>query len=309
MISYFTRHMQVLFATLGDMARTPTASINTILIIAVTLLLPCLLYIGVQSASSMSEQWQGRPQFTIFFEKEINEGAAELIFEEVQLHPKIELAELLTAEDALAEFKLLAGRGGNSLDSELAFIGENPLPASIVVMPKLVFANTEDLQQLEQQLSQFDGIDKVRLDLAWTNRFNAMLAVFKRVAMLLSGLLALALILIVGNTIKLLIFNRRHEIEITKLVGGTDTFIRRPFLYYGTFFGILGGIITLILLIIARYLVADPIQLLAETYQSNAFVYTLSALESLAVIGIGAALGWIAARWSVAQHLRKIKPS
>ena len=309
MRSYLARHLQVLFATLGDMARTPTASINTILIIAVTLLLPCLLYIGVQSAASMSQQWQGRPQFTIFFEKEISNGASELIFEEVQLHPKIEIAELLTPEDALSEFKALSERGGNNLDSELAFIGENPLPASIVVMPKSEFATAEDLKKIEQELGQFDGIDSVRLDLAWTNRFNAMLAVFTRVAILLSGLLALALVLIVGNTIKLLIFNRRHEIEITKLVGGTNGFIRRPFLYYGTLFGVFGALITLILLLVARSLIAKPIQQLAQAYQSNGFVAALSGIEILAIIGIGAALGWLAARWAVAQHLRKVKPS
>lgn len=307
--SYFSRHLQVLFATLGDMARTPTTSINTVLIIAVTLLLPCLLYIGVQSASNMSQQWQGRPQFTIFFDKDISDGTTQLIYEEVQLHPKIELAELLSPEDALAEFKSLAGRGGNNLDSELAFIGENPLPASIVVMPKEAFATAQDLQKIEDELGQFDGIDSVRLDLEWTTRFNAMLAVVTRVAALLSGLLGLALILIVGNTIKLLIFNRRHEIEITKLVGGTNGFIRRPFLYYGTFFGILGALVTLILLLIARYLVAEPIQLLADAYQSSGFLYALSALEILSIVLIGAALGWLAARWAVAQHLRKIKPS
>jgi len=306
--TYIARHLQVLFATLGDLRRTPMATINTLLIIAITLLLPCLLYVCVISAQSLSSNWEGRPQISIFLQKEIGNDTAQLIYEEVKLHPAIELAEFITPEQALEEFKVLS-QSNNGFEQELAFLGENPLPPSIVVMPDKASAQSESLLALKNELSQFDGIESVRLDLDWTDRFNAMLVVFSRVALLLSILLGFALILIVGNTIKLLIFNRRHEIEITKLVGGTDTFIRRPFLYYGTFFGILGGIITLILLIIARYLVADPIQLLAETYQSNAFVYTLSALESLAVIGIGAALGWIAARWSVAQHLRKIKPS
>ena len=307
--SYFSRHLQVLFATLGDMVRTPMASINTILIIAVTLLLPCLLYIGVKTAAGLSGQWQGQPQFSIFLDNEIAEGTAQLIFEEVQLHPKVELAELLSPDDALAEFKILAERGGNNLDSELAFIGKNPLPASIVVMPKPGFANSEHLSEMKLELSQFDGIDSVRLDLAWTDRFNAMLAVFTRVAILLSALLALALLLIVGNTIKLLIFNRRHEIEITKLVGGTDGFIRRPFLYYGTLFGIFGSLITLIFLLAARSLIAEPIQQLANAYQSSGFLYGLSTVEVITIVAIGALLGWLAARWSVAQHLRKIKPS
>ncbi len=307
--SYLTRHLQVLFATLGDMARTPMASINTILIIAVTLLLPALLFVSIQTAKSLSGQWQGQPQFTVFLQKDISDGAAQLIFDEIQLHPKIELAELLSPDDALAEFRILAGRGGGNLDSELAFIGENPLPASIVVMPKSGFANAQHLQALEQELSQFDGIDSVRLDLAWTDRFNAMLNAFSRISVLLSALLFLALVLIVGNTIKLLIYNRRDEIEITKLVGGTNGFIRRPFLYYGSLFGLFGSVVSLVFLLIAASLVAKPFDQLAAAYQSSGFVHQPTLMEIGSLVLIGITLGWLSARWAVAQHLRKIKPS
>ncbi len=307
--SYLSRHMQVLFSTLGDMARTPMMSINTLLIIGVTLLLPALLYISIQTAQSLSGQWQGRPQFSVFLEKDISEGSMQLIFDEIQLHPKIELAELLSSEDALAEFKILANRGGGDIESELAFIGENPLPASIVVMPKKGFANAEHLSSLEEQLSQFDGIESVKLDLAWTDRFNAMLKVFSQVSLLLSGLLCLALVLIVGNTIKLLIYNRRHEIEISKLVGGTNGFIRRPFLYYGSFFGLFGSLITLGFLLIARLLIAAPMAELAQAYQSKGVLYSLTIIDIFTLIAVGTLLGWLSARWAVAQHLRKIKPS
>ncbi len=305
--TYIARHLQVLFATLGDLRRTPMSTINTLLIIAITLLLPCLLYVTVKSAQTLSDSWEGRPQISIFLKKEISDDTATLIFEEVKLHPSIELAEFVTPEQALAEFKVLS-KGEANLEQELAFLGENPLPPSIVVMPDKASAKSEKLIALKDELSQFDGIESVRLDLDWTDRFNAMLLVFSRVAMLLSGLLALGLILIVGNTIKLLIFNRRHEIEITKLVGGTDTFVRRPFLYYGTLFGLLGSIISLGLLLGAASLVAQPLNQLAELYQSNGLIHQVTALEMLAVVLVGSLLGWLAARWSVAQHLRDIQP-
>lgn len=307
MTAYLSRHLQVFFTTLGDMRRTPMASINTILIIAITLLLPSLLYIGVQSAQTLSSNWEGRPQISIFLQKEVSTKAAQLIFEEIQLHPSIELAEFVTPDQALAEFRILSDENVG-LEQELAFLGENPLPASIVVMPGRASSKSEDLLMLKEELSQFEGIDTIRLDLDWTDRFNAMLLVFSRVSLLLSGLLALALVLIVGNTIKLLIFNRRDEIEITKLVGGTDAFVRRPFLYYGAFFGFLGSIISLALLLVAAKLVREPVAELAALYSTTALVHQALVLEVLALIFIGTFLGWLAARWSVAQHLRKIQP-
>jgi cell division transport system permease protein len=307
MTTYLIRHLQVLFATLGDMRRTPMATINTLLIIAITLLLPSLLYVATKSAQSLSSNWQGRPQISIFLDKDLNDSNARLIFEEIQLHPSIELAEFITPEQALAEFRVLSD-DNISLEQELVFLGGNPLPASIVVMPDRASAKSENLLALKAQLSQFEGIDTVRLDLDWTDRFNAILLVFSRVSMLLSGLLALALVLIVGNTIKLLIYNRRDEIEITKLVGGTDTFVRRPFLYYGALFGFLGALISLGLLLIAAELTHKPISDLAALYSSDALIHQATLIEIFALIAIGTFLGWLAARWSVAQHLRNIQP-
>jgi len=307
MSAYLSRHLQVLFSTLGDMRRTPMATINTVLIIAITLLLPSLLYVGVKSAQSLSSNWEGRPQISIFLDKQLGTNTAKLIFEEIQLHPSIELAEFITPDQALAEFRVLSGDNA-SLEQELVFLGENPLPASIVVMPDRASTKPASLNALKDELSQFDGIDTVRLDLDWTDRFNAMLLVFSRVSILLSALLALALVLIVGNTIKLLIFNRRHEIEITKLVGGTDSFVRRPFLYYGAFFGLFGSLISLGLLLLAATLIQQPVAELAALYSSSALLHRVTTIDVLALVLIGTFIGWLAARWSVAQHLRKIQP-
>ena len=307
MSAYLSRHLQVFFSTLGNMRRTPMTTINTLLIIAITLLLPSLLYIAVKSAQGLSNNWQGRPQISIFLQQELNESTAQLIFEEIQLHPSIELAEFITPDQALAEFRLLSDDNA-SLQHELDFLGENPLPASIVVMPDRTSAKPENLVSLKEQLSQFDGIESVRLDLDWTERFNAMLEVFSRVSILLSALLGLGLVIIVGNTIKLLIFNRRDEIEIIKLVGGSDAFVRRPFLYYGAFFGLLGASISLGLLMIAAKLVSRPISELASLYNTDVLLHQVNPLEIAGILLIGTSLGWLAARWSVAMHLRQIQP-
>lgn len=303
MITYFSRHLQVLFATLGAMLRTPMTTFNTVVIIAITVLLPALLYVTVKSAEQLSSNWQGRPQISVFMEADITDREADLIFQELRLHPAIALAELVSPQQALEEFRALS-----NMDYELDFLGENPLPASIVVMPDDANMQSDKLLKLKDELSKIDGIDTIRLDLDWTDRFNAILLAVSKIAGLLSALLAIALILIVGNTIKLLILNRREEIEITRLVGGSNAFVRRPFLYYGALFGIFGALLALLLMLGAAILVDEPLSRLATLYQRDSLLYSLNILEIGSIILAGAILGWMAARWSVAQHLSRIKP-
>ena len=306
MRSYIARHFQVMISTLGDMARSPANTINTTLIVAISLLLPLFLYVVVKSSEGLSESWQGRPQISVFLQANVTTNEAQLIFQEVQLHPSIELAEFVTPKQALEEFRLLSRN--SSLDEELAFIGENPLPPSIVLMPNNISATPSALRELTEQLEKIEGIDNIRLDLDWTQRFNALLSVVKRAGRLLDVLLAVALILSVGNTIKLLIYNRRDEIEIAKLVGATNTFVSLPFLYFGSMIGFLGSILALIFLLISASLIDQPLSELASMYQSKSLLHSLSAIEILTVLGVGPALGWLAARWSVAQHLWRIRP-
>jgi len=301
--TYFSRHLQVLFATLGEIRRTPLTSINTILVVAITLFLPSILYIGIKSGQQLSQNWQGKPQISIFLNESIGSKEAQLIFEELRLHPSISIAEFITPEQALIEFQTLSG-----LNYELDFLGKNPLPASIVVMPDDNNSQSDKLLSLKEELSAIGGIESIRLDLDWTDRFNAILNAITRISSLLSGLLIIGLVLIVSNTIKLLILNRRHEIEITKLVGGNNAFVRRPFLYYGMLYGIFGAITALTLLLIAAILIDQPLSQLANLYQKTSLIYALNIREISSIILIGGLIGWLAARWSVSQHLRKIKP-
>ena len=303
MKTWLGRHLQVMFSTLGDMRRTPMTSINTIAIVAVALLLPSFLYIAVKSGQSLSSNWQGRPQISIFLQQATSPQVANLIFEEVRLHPSVQLAELLSPQQALEEFRILSG-----LSSELEFLDENPLPHSIVIMPNAANSSEAELLQLQDQLGKIEGIESIRLDLDWTNRFNAILRVFTQVSILLSALLAAGLVLIVGNTIKLLVLNRRQEIEITKLVGGTDSFVRRPFLYYGGMFGLFGAVVSLLLLWLSARLLQPPLAELASLYQRETLLHQPDAAEIGGLLLLGLLLGWVAARWSVARHLHQIQP-
>ena len=263
-----------------------------------------MLYIMIKSAQSVSDNWQGRPQMSIFLQPGTDSDDANAIFEEITLHPHVALAEFISPEQALSEFKTLSG-----LDHELAFLGENPLPASIVIMPLDSASDSSSLLEIESQLTKIDGIDQVRLDLDWTDRFNAILRLAARIVQVLSGLLAFAFVLIVSNTIRLIILNHRQEIEITKLVGGTNAFIRRPFLYNGLLLGCFGGILSLLMLIATFVILDTPITQLTTLYGSSNPIHHLKWFEVLGVIAIGSLLGWLAARFSVARHLSAIEPS
>jgi len=303
MVTYLSRHMQVMLSAFGAMCRTPMASFNTILVVAVAILLPALLYVTIKSGQALNHNWQGRPQISIFMQKSTSAAESKLIFDEIRLHPMVELAELISPEQGLEEFKALSG-----MDFQLDFLDENPIPHTIVVMPDQANARSEKLLQLQQQLAKIEGIEQIRLDLDWTDRFNAILRLIMRSGIVLSALLALALILIVGNTIKLLILNRRQEIEITKLIGGTDSFVRRPFLYYGWFYGLFGAVVALLLLWGAGLALSPSLRELAELYDRNDLLYRLQWHEIAALPLLGSTIGWFAARWSVARHLRDIQP-
>lgn len=303
MSAYLARHLQVFFATLGAMRRTPMNSINTIIIIGITLALPSMLYVVLKSAQNLSENWQGRPQISVFTKPEVTHQEADLIFQELRLHPAIAFAELISQQQALEEFRAVSG-----MSYEIDFLGENPLPISIVVTPNESNTHSENLLALKRELSKIEGIEAIRLDLDWTNRFNAILLAMSRITKLLSAVLAVALILIVGNTIKLLILNRRQEIEITRLVGGSNAFVRRPFLYYGVLYGFFGAILAILLLIGAAIMMHEPLGRLAALYDTPTLVHQLNAAEVGTIIFIGGFLGWLAAHWSVAQHLTGIKP-
>ncbi|MEO0367353.1 MAG: permease-like cell division protein FtsX, partial [Pseudomonadota bacterium] len=304
------RQMQVLITTLGEIQRTPLSSLNTVLVVAVALLLPAYLYIAVKSADSLINHWQGRPQISLFLNKGIEAGEAQLIFQEVQLRPSVARAELIDPEQALQEFSVLSTTSNKLADfaAELDFLGENPLPYTIVLMPKLSFIDADSMRSLEEQFAKIDGIASIRLDLDWVQRFAAILQGLNRAAWLLSALLALGLVLIIGNTIKLLIMNRRHEIEVVKLVGGTNRFVRRPFLYFGTLFGLLGAVIACLLIWLSSVLLGPAVDQLANSYGVSQLLYRPTNIEFLLFLGLGGVLGWASARWSVAQHIWKIRP-
>ncbi len=215
----------------------------------------------------------------------------------------IAAVQLITPDEALKEFRENSGFA-DALDA----LDSNPLPAVMVITPSISHSAPESAEALVEELRQMPEVDIAQLDLQWLRRFQALTEIAARGVLLLASLLALAVLLIIGNTIRLEIQNQKDEIEITKLIGGTNAFIRRPFLYTGFWYGLFGGLLAWLLVSINMWLLTGPVKKLAGLYHSN-FTLTSIDVTSLLVLILSSALLGLFGSWiAVARHLHAIEP-
>lgn len=300
--TWLLRHAQVAVASLGTLARSPLASAMTIAVIGITLALPAGLYLVLHNGERVTHGIDPGGQVSLFLKRDVSESVAERLAERVQRLRGVARVEYVSRAQALAEFKRLSGFG-----EALAALDRNPLPAVIVVHP-FAGARPDEVERLVGELKRLEPVDAVQLDLDWVRRLHAMLAIGQRATLMLAGLLGLAVLLTVGNTIRLAILNRREEIEVIKLVGGTNGFIRRPFLYAGVFQGLLGALTAWAILGVGLIVLRGPIGELAALYGSEFALAGLDAAASTALLLAGSALGWLGSRIAVGRHLRAIEP-
>jgi cell division transport system permease protein len=296
------RHLQTLVFTLGRLCRSPGSSLMTAGVIGVALALPAAMHVLLQNAGSLAGSWEGVNRVSVFMERDIDATRAAALREEMAAREGIRRVEYISAEDALAEFKAMSG-----FADALAVLEENPLPSVLVLHPEEQVSAAE-LETLVADLQGLGGVDLVQVDTQWVQRFHAMLEIAARGVGVIAALLAFAVIITVGNTIRLEIQNRRQEIEVTKLVGATDAFIRRPFLYSGLWYGLAGGAIAWMLVTASVVLLHDPVRTLAGLYGSQFRLSGLGFNETGMVLLAGAFLGWAGSWVAVSRHLKDIEP-
>jgi cell division transport system permease protein len=304
MKNYLLRHVQVFFFSLGQLARTPLATLMTLAVIGITLALPAGLYVLFDNLQRASHGWDAGVQISLFLKQDTSERAADALLNKIRNMPGVVAVQYISRAQALTEFKRLSGFG-DALD----VLDSNPLPPVLVVRPSASMSAPDRVQTLVQALSRQPGVDLAQLDLEWIKRLHAMLALAQRGVLILAGLLALAVLLIIGNTIRLAILNRRSEIEVIKLIGGTDAFIRRPFLYSGLLQGLLGALAAWLLVGTSLMLLAGPAQDLAGLYGSRFELDGLGLENGLWLLLGGAGLGWLGSRLAVGRHLHAIEPT
>lgn len=289
-------------AALGRLMHQPLASLMTILVIAVTLALPAALHLLIKNAESISGSWESALDFSVYLNNNVTLDDAQRLGRLIEQRADVQSVVLVSAEQALAEFKEHSGFG-----SALDHLAGNPLPHTLVVRPSA--ANTErSMALLDEELSNLPETELVQTDTEWVQRFHAILDMLKSAIAMGGGILGVAILIIIGNTIRLDIQNRREEIEVTKLIGASNAFVRRPFLYSGLWYGLGGGLLALGLVGYGLYALEEPISRLAGLYNSSFQALSLDVRESLTIIGAGVLLGLSGSWIAVARHMRRIEP-
>jgi len=299
---WFLRHFSTAIGALGRLSRQPFASLMTILVIAVTLALPASMHLVVKNARALSASWDNALDFSVYLKPGVTVEQAENLASIVAQRADVENVRLITADDALAEFREQSGFG-----EALDHLASNPLPHTLVVRPAA--ANTDvSMGLLNEELGNLPETDFVQVDTEWVRRFHAILAILERAILIGAVLLGAAILIIIGNTIRLDIQNRREEIEVTKLIGASNAFVRRPFLYSGLWYGLAGGLLALALVYYGLFALREPVSRLAGLYGSTYGVLALGAGESLIIVATGVALGLIGSWLAAARHMRRIEP-
>ncbi len=302
--NYFIRHLQVLLSSLGRICRTPAASFMTVAVIGIALALPSGLHILMKNFESVTSSWDGAAQISLFIKKGTATEKILSLQDSINLLAGIDSTEYIAPDDALEEFKSLSGFG-QALDA----LDSNPLPAVIAVKPSINQSSPQQLDLLVNNFQKNTIVELAQLDMQWIKRLYSILDIITNGVWIIGALLAVSVLLVVGNTIRLDIQNRKDEILITKLVGATNAFIRRPFLYTGIWYGFLGGLIAFSLITGSLLILAAPISNLSSLYNSNFTVQGLGVFGFLTLIFSSTILGLLGSWIAVGRHLGKIEPS
>jgi len=301
--NYLLRHAQVFFYSMGQLFKTPFASLMTIMVISISLVLPTGMFVLLENLQGLSGSLDDSVRVTVFLKKNLGDQKTQDLLANLKRRSGVERVEYLSPKQALQDFKKLSGFG-DVLDQ----LDENPLPGVVLVIPSKQQQSLVELDTLTQQLSAEDGVEFAQLDSAWVERLRLLLELGKRGVIILATLLALGVMLVIGNTIRLAVLNRRREIEIIKLVGGTDAFVRRPFLYTGTLQGALGALVAIGLMFAVLGALSGPVEQLSSAYGSQIALKGLGFQGAMALLATGGLLGWLGARIAVSRHLSDIEP-
>jgi len=273
----------------------------TWLVIGIAIALPTILYLLLGNLTALGGEWDGKPHVTVYLKQAVADTAGHEFVKSLSHEDEVLAAKFISAEEALKEFQTRSG-----LANVIASLGVNPLPAAIEITPAVEQAAAVKLLVL--RLEGDERVESVDFDLQWIERLLSIVALGERFVIALSFFLGLGVLLSIGNTIRLAIENRRSEIEVVKLVGGTDSFVRRPFLYLGFWYGIGGALMAWILVEGSFLFLSGPIERLMASYSDTFIMSGLSFVNTLLLLGFGALLGVLGAGIAVSRHLHSIEP-
>jgi len=286
--------------SLGRILENPLSSAMTWLVIGIALALPTGLDVALDNVGRLSGNWDSPAQISLFLQDGVSEQRAMALQAELDARSDIAEARFVSREAALEEFRSLSG-----FADVLASLEYNPLPHLILVSPQ---AGSAGAAALRDELGALPDVAQAVLDMEWLQRLNSLMELGRRLVLAVGGLLVVGVLLILGNTIRLAIESRREEIVIVKLVGGSNAFVRRPFLYTGLWYGVGGGLFAALLVAASLWFLRQPVDELARLYQSEFRLRGLGVMGGLNLIILGGLLGLAGAWLAVSRHLADIQP-
>lgn len=296
-------HVQAAISSLNSLCLKPLATLMTVVVIAITLALPALFWVFTDNFNQLTTNWQQGGHISLYLKTGLTTAEQEDILQRVRSTEGVGQVFLKSADEGLAELTKQEG-----MQDIMRYLPENPLPAVIEVVPALTTDSPAKLDLLSRQLQKIASVNESKVDMAWINRLHVLLGFAGHIANALMSLLALAVVLIVGNTLRLAIHNKHEEIQILKLIGATDPFILRPFLYSGVWYGLAGAIVAIFLVNIFILSLGVAVNQLVVAYQMHYPPIGLSIRQILLLVLFAIILGWLGARLSVKRQLAAIEP-
>lgn len=302
-IGSLLQNFRQLISSLGELWRTPFSSIMTMMVLGVSLTLPVTLHIIVKNVAAVSTSFDSASEISLFIKQDVSDQKIEQLLTRLRLYPEIESVSHIDKKQALKEFKSLSGFG-----SALDYLDENPFPSVILVTPQVKHRSAMAAEALLNKLQEEKEVRFGKLDIEWLKRLNALLGLLNETVFVLALLLLSAVILIIGNTIRLSIMSKREQIEVMKLVGATDGFIQRPFLFTGFWYGLIGGFIAYVVVEVMLYRLDGAIVEVASLYRASFSLTGLNFSEFIALLVISIMLGLLGAFGSVQKFIKEIEP-
>lgn len=301
--SWFAHHLQSLVFSLGKIYRSPAATMMTVAVIGITLTLPTGFYLLLKNLHNVSGDFRSTTRITLYLKLDLPLAEAQAFDRRLGDNPQIADTRFISRDEALTEFKEHSGFG-----ESIEQLQENPLPHTIIVQP-IHDSDTLTIKTLLTKLQSAEEVDLAQLDTEWLERLYTLIDIATRSVVIISLLFSFAILLTIGNTIRLDIQSRYQEIVVTKLIGATNAFIRRPFLYGGVWYGLFGGILCWLLVELSALALSGPFERLNQSYGAQFQLVTFGLADFMILVCSSTLLGLAGSWLAVARHLNKIEPT
>jgi len=303
LLQYFKHHIRSAQASLLRQIKAPVSTLLTCSVIGIALTFPAMLYVVSQNIQRAAKQWPQSVQISVFAKKGVSVAHARRIAGNIKKHSLVKSIRVLSPNMALAEYSKLLG------SQQPIKLKNNPLPSIIIIELRNLQSAAMEVHKFTNSLKKYGQIQSIHLDKTMIERLYKLVEIGNRSILVIAVLLALGVVLITGNTIRLDILNRKDEIIVSKLIGASNRYIRLPFLYSGFWYGILGGLIAMLLTVGSIFYLAQPVAEFAQVSGEQFLLHALTAQEVTILFASGALLGLLGSSASVGQHLHAIEPT